>query len=283
MLDKERWEICQWLQCTDPSPLHYRHRYTQEPETGKWVLRTEIWNNWLSGKQRSLWIYGIPGAGKSVLASFLIEEVKKHCGEQSELNLDFVYYYCYFGHNQDETAPSLRWLLSQLCRKAQLIPTSAHRSYQLGGEPSVGSLLDGVEDVLSNTFEGVYVLVDALDESTGPREDLLNTLRIIATEARFEKIKLLTTSREYVDIERSMKEHSVAGSMANQFVEEDIRIYVRSAFKSNPRLKRWPDDILDEVEIALTKGASGMYVFAGLLVLVALLILEKVSLGSVLN
>lgn len=57
-----------------------------------------------------------------------------------------------------------------------------------------------------------------------------------------------------------MEELSVSVSMANPFVEEDIRLLVRSTLRSDPKFRRWPQELLDEVERALPAGAKGMYV-----------------------
>jgi hypothetical protein len=47
------------------------------------------------------------------------------------------------------------------------------------------------------------IAMDALDESS-PRTNLLNLMRDLSSDARFAKIKLLSTSREYLDIEAMM-------------------------------------------------------------------------------
>ena len=220
------------------------------------MLRSPEWANWLDAKQRCLWIHGIPGAGKTVLMSYLIEQIKKHCGESPKGKFAYVYYYCYFGRNQDEAVPFLQWLLCQLCRQADLVPGNVYTMYKYGGEPSVVDLLNALEDIL-DAFEITYVIVDALDESN-PREDLLKVFRDFITDSRFRKLQLLASSREYFGIERVMGEFSVSVSMANPFVEEDIRLHVRSILQSNPKFRRWTQELLAEVEDAVSKGAKGM-------------------------
>lgn len=129
--------------------------------------------------------------------------------------------------------------------------------YKYGGAPSLVELLQALEVMLDN-FEITYVIVDAIDESK-PRKDLLRVLRDLATDARFKKVQLLASSREYIDIEKVMEEFSISVSMANPFVEEDIRLHIRSNLQSDPKFRRWPQELLDEVEAAVSKGAEGMY------------------------
>jgi hypothetical protein len=114
-IDSQRQDILKWLQVTDPSPLHHRSQQLYEPGTGQWVLRSPDWINWLATKIRCLWIHDIPGAGKTILASYLIEKIKVYCAKSNSPQVAFAYYYCYHGHNQDEVAPFLRWMIGPQC------------------------------------------------------------------------------------------------------------------------------------------------------------------------
>ena len=107
------------------------------------------------------------------------------------------------------------------------------------------------------SFETVYIAVDAIDESRS-REDLLQILQSLVTDRRFKGLQLVISSREYVDIERTMSSLSVSIPMNNPFVEQDIRYHVHSNLKSNPRFGNWPRDLLCEVEESITTGAGGM-------------------------
>ena len=265
-LESQRQEVYRWLQHTDPSSLHFRAQKDYEPGTGNWILRTPEWSSWLSAtsaNERCLWIHGIPGAGKTVLISYLIQHIKHHCSTSPTRKCAYVYYYCYFGRNQNEAAPFLRWLVNQLCRQADSIPNYINRLYKDTIEPDLEELLVAVAEVLEE-FDCVYLAIDALDESI-PRNDLLQVLLALATDIQFEKVQLLASSREYIDIGKIMREFSLSVSMANPCVEEDIRLHVRCSLKSNCKFKRWPQKLLDEIEDALSKGAQGMYVAAAFL------------------
>ena len=256
-LDAKRQEIYRWLHHTDPSTLHYRAQKNYESDTGSWILRSPEWTMWLEAKERCLWIHGIPGAGKTVLMSFLIEHIKQQLSQSQKEKRALVYYYFYYDRNQDETAPFLRWLINQLCRQADSVPIDIFKLYKRGGEPSLVELLKALECTLDK-FETVYVVADAIDE-TNPREDLLKVFRDLITDPRFQKLQILSSSREYVDIEKVMEGISISMSMNNPFVEEDIRHYVGCTLQSSSKFSRWPQDLLGEVEDAVSAGAKGMY------------------------
>ena len=211
-----------------------------------------------SSQQRCLWIHGIPGARKTVLMSYLVEKTREYLKNTPREKTAYVYYYCYFGHNQDEAIPLLRWILNQLCRQADIVPSSIHTMFKLSLQPSTPELLKAVVDILDR-FDIVYILIDAIDESND-RENILSVLRDLVTGLQFDKIQLLASSREYIDIEEVIQRFSTSISMANPYVEKDIRAYVHSCLKSNPKFERWPGALLEEVENKLSSGAKGMCV-----------------------
>jgi len=258
VLDNQLSEFYRWLQHTDPSPIHHRIRKQIEEGTCTWMMQTPEWPAWLAGKAKCLWIHGIPGAGKSVLMSYLVGAIEEHCRAEHGGKSVSVYYYCYFGHDQDEAGPLLRWLIGQLCRRRDRAPTILHEVYRQGRQPDLPELLSSLEACL-NDFERVYFFIDAVDESK-PREDLLKVLRDLATDPRFQKMQLLITSREYLDIETVLRDISQPISMNNDLVAEDIRRHVRAALQptANRRFKHWPQSLLAEAEEALSTRAKGM-------------------------
>jgi len=190
------------------------------------------------------------------LASHLIEKIKEHYEGLKTRKCAYVYYYCYFGHNQEEAAPFLRWTINRLCRQADLIPAWLYKLYKHSREPSLVELLHALEAILE-VFDTIYIIADAIDESM-PRDDLLRVLRDLATNSRFQKVQLLSTSRQYIDIEKVMQQISVSVSMSNPLLDEDIKLYVRSQLHTNPKFKHWPLHLQAEVVEALSAKANGM-------------------------
>lgn len=253
-LDIQRRTFYDWLERINPSRNHVQALALHESHTGKWMLRSAQWKRWLEGQNRFLWIHGIPGAGKTVLFSSLTEEVKRHCEKAS--NTAVVFYYCHYSHNQNESGSLLGWVVSQLCRQAEFVSPSLSNAFRQNHElpdPELESALASVVD----RFETVYLMVDAVDESK-PRDGILKLLRRLGTEACFAKIKLLVTSREYLDIEQAFKDVAEQQPMINDLVKEDIRLFAHSQLHSNDRIAWWSSTLLSEVEDALCEGAKGM-------------------------
>lgn len=107
------------------------------------------------------------------------------------------------------------------------------------------------------TFSGVYITIDALDESSN-REHLLKLLRTTVRHTKLGQIRLLATSRKELDIERALSPLAVELSLSNPYVDKDIRTYVRSRIQEDPKFCRWPESLRSETEVALSEGAKGM-------------------------
>lgn len=216
------------------------------------MFRTTEWSDFLDGHRRSLWIHGIPGAGKTILCSNIAQRLRSLQNRRT----GWVYYYCYFGRNQDETEPLLRWIIIQLCQQARYVPKKLSTAYRSGHQLGIVELVPILEAVLE-AFDTAFITIDALDESM-PYTNLLACLKLIMTEPRFNKVRLLMTSRQYLDIEQSIKPHAVSFPMLNHYVEEDLRIYITSQLQSHSKFRAWPSALIEEVNVALVKGAKGM-------------------------
>lgn len=189
------------------------------------------------------------------MASFLFNEINKITGLSK--NATSIYYYCYFGNNQDETNPLLAWIVSQLCRRAEKTPHNLRSIYRTRIRPTDDELLEGLENIL-NSFTCVNVVIDALDESKKPYTTLLRTLKKLATEPRFNKIQLLITSRYLTDIRRVLSNFSDSVAMQLDKVEGDIRKHVTELLQTELEFSGWPEKLRCDVEERLAVGAEGM-------------------------
>lgn len=209
----------------------------------------------MKGLTNFLWLYGIPGSGKTILASFVVEDVKEIC-KSTALN-GWAYYYFYFRREKDEVPHFLCWVINQLCRQSKYIPPEVQELHHHGDQPGTSSLLIALSAVLKG-FQQVYLILDALDESTN-RPQLLDILIKLSSDANFAKIQILATSRKEQDIERALRGISTVISLnQNQQVDDDIRFYIQNRLREDRKLSRWPEALRSEIEVALVKGAMGM-------------------------
>lgn len=256
--DQERDSILKELVKTDPSSNHINACRLHEYHTGQWLVRSTEYNDWLGGLIRLLWLHGIPGAGKTILASFVVQNIQRFCETSNLNNARWAYYYCYFGRNQDETYPLLCWIISQLCRQLKYIPEKLRLLNNRGTELGYRDLLEVLSTVIRR-FRRVYIVIDALDESQD-RKFLLDLLIKIASDDSFRNVSLLALSRKELDIQQAFEGLCSSISLSNPLVDKDIRVYIESQLQTDRKLSRWPNPLKIEIQHALTKGANGMYV-----------------------
>ncbi|KAK8156670.1 hypothetical protein BKA80DRAFT_282102 [Phyllosticta citrichinensis] len=89
-LDEKRGKVLDFLGRFDPSSNHDTSLKLRHPLTGMWLVEHEQFKQWMDIPGSKLWLHGIPGAGKTVLASLAIEEAL----QQSISNRAVAYFYC---------------------------------------------------------------------------------------------------------------------------------------------------------------------------------------------
>ncbi|KAF2649992.1 hypothetical protein K491DRAFT_721180 [Lophiostoma macrostomum CBS 122681] len=162
--------ICDWLEEHNPSNDHNLATRLRIGDTCQWMLQQQEWLDWVANSIRSIWIQGIPGAGKTVLISFLVEQVTAVCYSSPGSSI-CLYYYCSYRAVGDQTTSFMRWIVSQLCREAEHIPKCLMLLYRRNTQPTVDILKNVLEDILAQ-YDNLYIFLDAIDECD-TRSDLL--------------------------------------------------------------------------------------------------------------
>jgi hypothetical protein len=62
-----RNNIIQWLSHTDPNIDHNAACTRRESQTGNWFINGKDYSQWEKTPGSFLWLYGIPGCGKTIL------------------------------------------------------------------------------------------------------------------------------------------------------------------------------------------------------------------------
>ncbi|KAK4207361.1 hypothetical protein QBC37DRAFT_355404, partial [Rhypophila decipiens] len=258
--ETSRGKILDWLVATDTSSYHNTTHAMRDKHTGLWLDKSPEYRRWKNeqGTCSLIWFYGNPGAGKTVLFSHIVEDIRTHCKtmkKDGDLPSVCTYYYCYFGRNQDESLPLMRWIISQLARLVKYIPHELKDLYDYGHQPDSGTVLEVMRE-LSQRFKTVYIVVDGLDESQN-RSNILRVMKSLRDG--FPNLKILAMSREENDISEDMGSLCAQMvSLSNRHVDEDIAMYIRSELADNVRLSLYPTWLKQEIERGLVKGACGM-------------------------
>lgn len=161
-----RISIANWLSAAD-SDSDYRAAAStrhETPNSGQWMLQEDLMKRWLDPKyplQPLLWINGKPGAGKTILASLIIDECRK------TRNGNTMFFFHKYGDiKKNSLTAILRGILSQAVRmRPMLVPYLFEEAAKAGS-----SFLEDVElaqrltEVALGAFDSISLILDGLDE-----------------------------------------------------------------------------------------------------------------------
>ncbi len=58
MLEEEMREILAWLKPIDQSAIHRLIFETRQPDTGEWLLESDVIHNWEADGEKFIWLHG---------------------------------------------------------------------------------------------------------------------------------------------------------------------------------------------------------------------------------
>ena len=259
---KELDEIRKWLQPTDydaESSEFRRHLSSQAPGTGLWICDTPRFQQWrCSDENSSLWIKGVPGAGKSVTAASLIQHLKNE-----NVPILFFFFRYIISANRRSRSLARDWL-------AQLLPYSTQLQATL--QPLLETALDGISDeelwayLLGglSSVEKAYCVVDAMDEMEQvPNDSFLRRLNTLSS-FRPGAVKLLMTSRPKQYLQSALRDASIVHiSLEQDLVGKDIAAFVSHRLGNAGGERQ--DELRSSLESTICTRSQGLFLYARLL------------------
>lgn len=248
-----RNRIAERMSTSDPLFNHVAARDKHEPATGDWFLRSSKLAEWTNNPSVNLWIRSIPGAGKTVLCSTIIDHLLRN--QQAD---DFILFY-YFDFRDDgkqKLSSLLRSLIAQICFRADHVPENVQTSFETGAALDTRSL----EAIFASLAIGrhVKIVIDAIDESSD-RSQILSFLEKAAQNS-FDCVQWLVTSRREWDIEVVLTEYKpLLVTLGKDIVEDDIRLHIEACLLRDRVLRTRPAWVKEHITETLLEKANGMF------------------------
>ncbi|KAJ4294202.1 hypothetical protein N0V90_007892 [Kalmusia sp. IMI 367209] len=256
-------KIRSWLKATDytlDSGEYHKHLASYLCGTGTWVTSSDPYRTWLESEDDGLlWIKGIPGSGKSVLAAHIVDELSR-----SKLGAPVLYFF--FRQIIDanhEPAALLRDWLDQVLIYSPPLQKRLKELVKAGR--SISSI--SMEDQWANlrlAFSGlagkVFCVADALDEIDEGNDEFLQSLAALG-HWRTNKAKILITSRPVLSVEAPLRQAKLLDiRLVEKNVDVDIASYVEHGLKSTAI----PTSDQDLIREAIPGRANGLFLYAKL-------------------
>ncbi|KAH7070225.1 hypothetical protein FB567DRAFT_633870 [Paraphoma chrysanthemicola] len=258
---QQRLKVLNWLTKADHIAKHDDVFNKRQLGTGKWFMRSDPFTTWRNTKGHTLFCPGLPGAGKTVLTSIVVEHLKGQI--QRHLPVGVAFLYCEASRSEEQTLHTLvAVLVKQLGDYQGRLHTSVKDLYDAcePSRPSFEKLVKCLHAV-SSGFSRVFILVDALDECDdlhGTRKDLITQLYKLQTECA---VNVLATSRSEIQFTKTFKKSLILEIRAQ---DEDVEQYLEAQLSTVSDFARVDQSLRDEIKVKITESIDGMFQLAPL-------------------
>ncbi|KAJ7444159.1 hypothetical protein FB451DRAFT_1413275 [Mycena latifolia] len=257
---EKRQKILDWM-----SPLNFLQRQadvygTLQPGTGKWLLGEAQFQDWESGPGKVLFCHGIPGAGKTVLASLVVHHLETRA-RTTDIGLACIY----LNHKETETQ-TITNLLGGLWRQLMLgkpISATVQNLYDYHHErqtrPQAEEVCKALDSAVAQYFK-IFIVIDALDEY--PENYRHRFLKYLGTLG--PTVNIMMTSRPHINLDSQLPNLKTIEIRAT---EDDIHKYVNAQIQNSVRLSKHihtRPELCNEIQAIIGENAKGMFLLAKL-------------------
>jgi hypothetical protein len=206
--EQEHDNILNWLTPIDFATQQSDFINRREVGTGQWLLESAKFQAWIETDQQVLFCPGIPGAGKTILTSIVVDYLYDNF--QKSTSFGIAYLYCNFRRKDEQKAEELlASLLKQLVRGLFPLLESVKYLYDSHKYKRTRPTFNEISSTLQSIgalYSRIFIVVDALDECQvfdSCRTKFLN--EIFAFQKKY-KANIFATSRFIPEINEHFKD-----------------------------------------------------------------------------
>ncbi|KAK8123111.1 hypothetical protein PG984_011781 [Apiospora sp. TS-2023a] len=258
----ETGKVLEWLTNSNFGDKQSDCLRKRQDGTGKWFLDSSEYQEWLATPSQILLCSGMPGAGKTIIASIVIEHLESQSAGSDK---GLCYAFCDFNKRDDQTFERLMLsLLKQLVKCKQSLPKAVEALYNLHTQRDTRPQIKEIMETfctLASGFSRVFVIIDALDEYNAGHESQKDFVSRLLAMQKETGISLFATSRPVAQVVDGFSGHLCATMDGN---EDDISHYLRNNVRKVLSFKAKNDALMDEVAARISQASKGMFLLATL-------------------
>ncbi|KAI5461698.1 hypothetical protein BGZ63DRAFT_241162 [Mariannaea sp. PMI_226] len=238
-VDGQKKRVLDFFMEVSPQPSLETSIKLRHAMTGLWLTESQGFISWLETPGSKLWLTGIPGAGKTVLAGSVIQEALTRSYASSEISAGF--FFCDYKNPATwDMVKILGALASQLARQKDeafeiLLQyyNDLHPETGLPQTPDPEELRARIGE-MCKLFNQTIIVVDGLDECGDNVDDVVDILVQMAEYS--EGVSLALFSRDHLNIRIRLEEDYKVVEVAAH--TEDIQLYVSAELEKRIQSRR---------------------------------------------
>lgn len=255
--DEQHQIFLDWLSQTIYTTQQNDYINRRQPGTGKWLLESSEFQTWIKKSPQTMFCPGIPGAGKTILTSVVIDELESRYGNDRDVGIAYIF--CSFDRHDDQSQKLESLMASILRQLAQVLSPfpkvvkSLHEKHRIKGtRPSVDEICVALRSILG-LFSRLFIIVDALDECQALTvSKLLDLIFDLQTTA---KLNFFATSRFIPDIVARFQNMPTLEIRAAKL---DVMEYLRSNLHKLPLFVSRDPQLQQDIVTKITNAVDGM-------------------------
>ncbi|KAK2036581.1 hypothetical protein LZ31DRAFT_615046 [Colletotrichum somersetense] len=185
-------KIREWLSPPDTSTNYNLARERRHKGTGLWLLESAAFKEWENGSRKHLWLHGMPGSGKTVLVTTVLDYLaRKDALATPEFFFDFS------DTSKQKTEDMCRSLAFQLYTKrieSRKELDSLLASHDDGRRQPTAQAISQCLQAMMHARGRLCIVLDALGECV-KRSDLLRWIQSVISTSSLSHLQLIATGR----------------------------------------------------------------------------------------
>ncbi|CAI7636252.1 unnamed protein product [Penicillium pancosmium] len=254
-------KILNWITPINYGPEQSDFLGRRQRGTGQWLLTSIQFQTWKATKNHTMFCPGMPGAGKTIISSIVIDHLDQEF--QADPTIGIAYVYCNFKRQDSQDSKFLlASLLKQLAARCQPLPDSVTELYEYHQARRTRPSTEEISKVLlgvAATFSKIFIIVDALDEcQASERGHFISEVFNLQTR---QSVNIFATSRFISNI---MDQFQDALSLEIRATDEDVGMYLENHMGNLRPLVRENRQLQEEIRTSILHAVDGMFLLAQL-------------------
>ncbi|KAK4679893.1 hypothetical protein QC764_208180 [Podospora pseudoanserina] len=258
---EEDEEVLDWLTKIDYGPQQSDYLKRRQPGTGQWLLDSEKFKGWLSASNQTLFCPGIPGAGKTILTSVVVDHLGSKFHNDPKIGIAYIYFN-FQRQDKQKIDDLLASVLKQIAESQPSVPGSVkdlfdkHKTKRT--RPSLDETLRALQSMAA-TCSRVFIVVDALDECQTSESCRKRFLSELFNLQKMHGINIFATSRSITEIVDRFK---TSISLEIRASTADVAQYLEGHISQLPSFVQQDRRLREEITAGISEAVDGMFLLA---------------------